>query len=54
METYQLRKALESIYPEGVVFPRPRVASARLPWAVEYNPFGVNAINLVRFNLPLA
>ncbi len=78
LETYQLGKDLESIYPEGVVFhspglPRsgypglrqaqiparsillpPRVAAARQPWAVEYNPFGVDAIDLVSFILPLA
>ncbi len=33
MVIYQQGKDLESIYPEGVVFPQPRVAAQRLPWA---------------------
>ncbi len=41
-----------------LALPRPRVAAARQPWAVEYNPFGVNGrkgfAHLVRFHLPLA
>ena len=42
----------------NLALPRPRVAAARQPWAVEYNPFGVNGLQvfpqLVGFHLPLA
>ena len=41
----------------NLALPRPRVAAARQPWAVEYNPFGVDDqgfAHLVRFHLPLA
>ena len=38
----------------STLYPATQGSRSRQPWAVEYNPFGVNAIDLVRFILPLA